>query len=165
MKQHFIKCVQCGKEFQASKHKKFCSSKCRGYNWFLNNKEKVKASSKRSYEKAKSNGTAYYQTEKGRMTNRNRSRIFRLRHENKVREYKKLKAREYSTKKKALIGKTKTAEEMKKIVEACRLWQRIRRQSIKGSSRTACDLDQKDIQALKLDCEELQEKISNLRGN
>lgn len=160
MKPHFIKCADCGKEMEPMSEKhKFCSKKCRGNNWAKNNKDKVAKSIKKNYLKQKANGTAYYMTDIGKKRNLERSKKFRRLNEEELREYKKMKGREYMAKNKEIYGKTQSPEKMKAVVKCCRLPQRLRRQSIKGTGAVMSDLNNIDIKALELDIFELNQKI------
>jgi len=161
MKLHFIRCP-CGKEVEQKVSRQiYCSIKCKYHYW--NKTPKGKANSKRQYEQSKLRGTAYYTTAKGKANNLKRSKKYRLLHLDEVREYKKLKAREYCDKRRKINGTIYTAEETRKNRENhLRLNQRLVRQSIKGSLGSKTELNEQDINALEKDVKQLQEKIGKL---
>lgn len=158
-------CLYCKKQFETiSIRQKYCGKNCCQLAW--SKTDKGKAQHKKVYEKAKMLGRANYQTAKGVEQNRLRSKKYRLLNTEKVKEYKRLKGIEYRKKKRELNGGNSylTPEETKlRRIKYDRLNQRLSRQSISGKLQTQSGLDERDISALELDVQQLQERKTKLQ--
>ena len=164
MKQPCIKvCSWCGNNFEKKVHNATtCGRKCSVSKY--THSDKAKLASKRSYEKQKEKGTLYYKTDIGKEKNIIRSKKYRLLHP-EVKDYKKTKAREYAKRNKDIQGTVISPERMKKVVKLTRLYQRLRRQSIKSSKGSGTkDFTKKDFETLELDIKELKEKKVRLEN-